>query len=227
MESLGHPLRLGSDELAARMMAMATPKRGGGRGVPRHPGRRRITAASACGLLLAAAAALTPLVAHAADLPGWDRTRWGMTSAEIARLYRGRAVTLSGRIDFDRLYTDVALRKQPFAGHDFTVYFQMDNKTHRLSQVLLERRRQYATAAAWRDVLATLEHSFGATTKSCERHGNPLSGEPQISERVWALPTTTVYASYLDFGNGERSELSRRLLVRYAPAGKTPASSCR
>ena len=96
-------------------------------------------------LLLAAAAVLAPLAAQAADIPGWDRTRWGMTSPEIARLYRGRAVTLSGRIDFNRLYTDVALRKEPFAGHDFTVYFQMDDKTHRLSQVLLERRRQYAT----------------------------------------------------------------------------------
>jgi hypothetical protein len=177
-------------------------------------------------LLLAAAAALAPTAARASDLPGWDRTRWGMTSPEIARLYRGRAVTLSGRIDFNRLYTDVALRKQPFAGHDFTVYFQMEDHTGRLSQVLLERRRQYATPAVWRDVLATLERSFGAA-RSCERRGDPLAGEPQISERVWVLSTTTVYASYLDFGNGERSELSRRLLVRYAPTGKTPASSCR
>jgi hypothetical protein len=177
-------------------------------------------------LPLAAATAAAPLAAEATDLRGWDRTRWGMTSPEIARLYRGRAVTLSGRIDFNRLYTDVALRKEPFAGHDFTAYFQMGDDTGRLSQVLLERRRQYATAAVWRDVLAALERSFGAATKSCERHGHPLAGEPQISERVWALSTTTVYASYLDFGNGERSELSRRLLVRYAPTGKT-AAACR
>ena len=176
--------------------------------------------------LLMAAAMLAPTAAPAADLPGWDRTRWGMTSPEIARLYRGRAVTLSGRIDFNRLYTDVALRTQPFAGHDFTVYFQMDDDTHRLAQVLLERRRQYATPAVWRDVLAALERSYGAVTGRCERHGDPLAGEPQISERVWALPTTTVYASYIDFGNGERSELSRRLLVRYAPTGKLPQSSC-
>jgi hypothetical protein len=53
-----------------------------------------------------------------------------------------------------------------------------------------------------------------------------LGGEPQISERVWALPTMTVYASYLDFGNGERSELSRRLLVRYAPSQRA-AAACR
>jgi hypothetical protein len=219
------PIRLGSGALAAKMTAMGALTRSGGRGVLRHHGRRRI-AGRACGLLLAAAAALTPLAARAADLPGWDRTRWGMTSAEIARLYRGRAVALSGRIDFNQLYTDVALRKEPFAGYDFTVYFQMDDNTHRLAQVLLERRRQYATPAAWRDVLAALGRSFGAARKSCERHGNPLAGEPQISERVWALPTTTVYASYLDFGNGERSELSRRLLVRYAPTQRA-AAACR
>ena len=174
-------------------------------------------------LLLAAAAVLAPLAAQAADIPGWDRTRWGMTSPEIARLYRGRAVTLSGRIDFNRLYTDVALRKEPFAGHDFTVYFQMDDETGRLAQVLLERRRQYATAAVW---LAALDRSFGAAAQSCERHGDPLAGEPQISERVWTLSTTTVYASYVDFGNGDRSELSRRLLVRYAPPRRA-AAACR
>lgn len=207
-------------------MATLTEKRSGAHGVLRHLLCRRLAARRASGSLLAAAAALAPLAAHAADLPGWDRTRWGMTSAEITRLYRGRAVTLSGRIDFNRLYTDVALRQEPFAGYDFTVYFQMDDNTHRLSQVLLERRRQYATPAAWRDVLATLDRSFGAATKSCERHGDPLAGEPQISERVWALATTTVYASYLDFGNGERSELSRRLLVRYAPSRRA-AAACR
>ena len=103
----------------------------------------------------------------------------------------------------------------------------MGDDTGRLSQVLLERRRQYATPAVWHDVLAALERSFGAATRSCERHGDPLAGEPQISERIWALSTTTVYASYLDFGNGERSELSRRLLVRYAPTGKAPALNCR
>ena len=182
--------------------------------------------AGRCGLLLAAATALAPLVAYAADLPGWDRTRWGMTSPEIARLYRGRAVTLSGHIDFNRLYTDVALRKEPFAGHDFTVYFQMDDRTGRLAQVLLERRRQYATPAVWRDVLAALDRAFGAATRSCERHGHPLAGEPQVSERDWVLSTTTVHASYLDFGNGERSELSRRLLIRYAPTQRA-AAACR
>ena len=102
----------------------------------------------------------------------------------------------------------------------------MDDETHRLAQVLLERRRQYATPTAWRDVLATLGRSFGGATKSCERHGDPLAGKPQISERVWALPTTIVYASYIDFGNGERSELSRRLLMRYAPTRRA-AAACR
>lgn len=186
-----------------------------------------MSAGRGCVLLMAAAAAFAPLAAHAADLPGWDRTRWGMTSPEIARLYRDRAVTLSGRIDFDRLYTDIALRRERFAGYDFAVYFQMDDKTGRLAQVLLERRRQYATPPVWRDVLAALDRTFGAATESCERRGDPLAGKPQINERIWTLPTTTVYASYIDFGVGESSELSRRLLVRYAPTGKATAAACR
>ena len=175
-------------------------------------------------LLSLALLVLAQTAAFAADLPGWSRVRWGMTSAEIARLYGGRAVKLDGRIDFDRLYTDVVLRGEPFAGYDFTVYFQMDNETGRLAQVLLERRRQYATLQAWRDVVAALERSFGTPAVHCNRRGDPLAGEPEIKERVWTLPTTTVRASYIDFGVGQSSRLSRRLLIRHAPTSSDQAA---
>jgi hypothetical protein len=181
-----------------------------------------VSARSAALLL---SAALLPAAALAADLPGWDRTRWGMTSREIASLYDGRAVKLDGRIEFNRLYTDVALRHDNFAGLDFTVYFQMDDQTGRLAQVLLERRRQYATAAAWDAVLAALERQWGEPSRRCDKPGEPLLGKPLVLERVWALPSTVVHASFLDFGVGQSSELSRRLLIRYAP-NRGNAAAC-
>jgi hypothetical protein len=172
--------------------------------------------------------ALAAWPALAADLPGWDKTHWGMRSAEIAALYGRRAVKLDGRIEFDRLYTDVALRQQPFAGLDFTVYFQMDEHSRRLAQVLLERRRQYATLEAWQAVAAALTEELGSASGNCDRAGDPAAGKPHIIDRVWALPTTTIHASYVDFGVGESAELSRRLLVRYArtsrDAGACPRS---
>jgi hypothetical protein len=185
-------------------------------------------------------------LAHAADArgddAGWDRTRWGMNSAEIAALYGKQATRLTGRIEFAGLYTDVALRRYPFAGLDFTVYFQMDDKSGRLAQVLLERRRQYATPEAWRAVLGALEQALGPATATCNRRGRPAQGTPLVLERAWVLPGMTVRATFLDFSarsldqssedflpdNAYGSFLppfmasgpSRRLLVRYAPSRK-------
>ncbi len=180
---------------------------------------------SLAALLLAAASA------HAGDLPGWDQTRWGMTSAEIAKLYGAEAVRLDGRVEFAGLYSDVGLRQARFAGLDFIVYFQMD-RTHRLAQVLLERLKQRASGAAWEASLRALEAAYGAATARCDRRGDPLAGTPAVIERVWTLPTTTVRASFIATGAatpeqapGDDGNLARRLLIRYAPT-QADAPAC-
>lgn len=208
----------------------------------RRPHLHRALAAFALLLLLP-----LPSLAGAADLPGWDDTHWGMSSAELARQFGDRAKRLTGRIEFAGLYSDVVLRHEPFAGLDFTVYFQMDDRTGRLAAVLLERRRQYATPAAWRDTVAALKQRLGPPTAVCDRRGAPAQGKPTVRDRVWIMPTTTVRASYLDFsapvldlppGDYAASEtfggalhpyrnlgMSRRLLVRYAPT-RPGAAAC-
>ena len=185
-------------------------------------------AAIAAALLLAFAAS----AAGAADLPGWDKTRWGMSSAEIAALYGREAVRLDGRVEFAGLYSDVALRRTGFAGLDFIVYFQMDDKTRRLRQVLLERLKQYATAAAWDATLSALGRAFGPPSARCDRRGEPLAGVPAVLERVWVMPTTTVRASFISSSAVSPEQapqddggLARRLLVRYAPS-RAGAPAC-
>lgn len=169
------------------------------------------------GVILPLVLAMPPVCARAADLAGWDRTRWGMTSSEVVALYGDRAMRLAQPIEFAGLYTDVVLRRVPFAGLEFTVYFQMSTETHRLAQVLLERQRQLATASAWHATVAALTQAFGTPTASCNQEGQPLEGEPLLAKRVWVLPTTTVRASFLDFGPYVPVAIWRRLLVRYAP----------
>lgn len=162
---------------------------------------------------------LLPDAAGGADLAGWDAARWGMTSAEILHLYGKRATHLTGRLDFGRFYTDVVLKHANFAGLDVTVYFQMSDKTGRLAQVLLERRRQAATPAAWHEMTAALTDQFGAATTACTRAGAP--------ELVWAFPTTTIRASYIDMPlpevNAQLSTMSR-ILIRYSPTEKGAAA---
>ncbi len=172
--------------------------------------------------------ALAPGFARAADIGGWDRTHWGMTSTEIATLYGSQATRLTAPLDFGPFYSDVVLRRGSFVGYDFTVYFQMNKETKRLAQVLLERRKQYATVAVWNDVVAALEKSFGAGGSNCDHHGSPEQGVPSILERVWVLPTTTVRASLLNFGGEPYYHgigAPFRLLLRFDPTQKG-ATTC-
>jgi hypothetical protein len=174
-----------------------------------------------------AAALLLTLTARAAagdDLPGWDRTRWGMSSGEIAALYGSAAVRLNPPIEYAGTYADVALRRASFAGLDFIVSFQMDQKSRRLAQVLLTRLKQHATAGAWQATVSALAVAFGAPTANCDRRGVPAAGTPGLRERVWVLPTTTVDARYIAMTAAWPEEsvqddggFARRILIRYAP----------
>ena len=133
---------------------------------------------------------------------------------------------LAKPIEFAGLYADVVLRHALFAGLDFTVYFRMSDRTHRLTQVLLERQRQMATAQAWHVTVGALTDAFGAPTARCHQQGQPLEGEPLLVERIWVLPTTTVRATFLDFDPYVPTAVWRRLLVRYAPT-RAGQAGCR
>jgi hypothetical protein len=192
-----------------------------------------VSAGRAVLLALLGAALASPVAAADNDLPGWDRTHWGMTSKEIAAVYGDRITAFDKPVEFYHLHSDLALRRAPLAGHDFTVYFQMSDKTKGLAQILLERRKQYASAEVWRDLIAGLSASFGPPEQPCDQAGRPGDGVPAELERVWILPTTTIRASYLAFGarSPERAPqddggLGRRLLVRYAPT-RPGEAACR
>jgi hypothetical protein len=189
----------------------------------RGPLLRRLAGAALLALALA-------IPARAADLAGWDETRWGMNGAELAHLYGKRATHLTGRIEFNHLYSNLVLKRASFAGLDFTVYFQMDERSGRLAQVLLERRRQYATPDAWHAVLDALGRAWGEPSARCGRGVGREAAHvgPAEPEQVWVLPTTTIRASYLDLPGpnfGDSIEMVRRIIVRYGPT-RQGAAAC-
>jgi hypothetical protein len=192
--------------------------------------------------LLYILALLLPGPAHAA---GWDRVSWGMTAAEIAKLYGDRAVVLDPPIRFGDSEAPVVLRETPLAGFAFRAYFQMDPRTHRLAHVLLERRRQYADPVVWNRVVQVLREVYGLPTLACDGQGG--GGRPAARDGIWRLPGETILASYLDFAGpalrySPQDYLSpdallevhpfyrnlypaRRILIRYSP-GEGGEFSC-
>jgi hypothetical protein len=145
-------------------------------------------------LLLVAAAG--PAAARD-DLAGWEALRWGMTAAEIREALGDRVAALPGRWLYGGAYAELAVEDVEIGGLAFTAYLQMNAESHRLQQVLLERRRTGALPAAFEAALAELTRILGPPSTDCAQAKS--GGQPLDYEVTWRFPTTTVHAKFLDF----------------------------
>lgn len=131
-----------------------------------------------------------------ADLPGWRGLRWDMTAAQIDAALDPPPSHLPAPWDFGSAYADRALFGQEVAGLGFNVFLQMNRKTDRLQQVLLERR-QPTPRKAFRALIDRLEQDYGKATVNCQLRNS--EGQPMLTELIWRFPTTTVHATMMDF----------------------------
>ncbi len=175
------------------------------------------------------------------DPQGWRVARWGMDEAALAAAFGEALAQLPGRWRFGGAYADRALFDVTFAGLEFTAYFQMNEDSHRLQQVLLERRNRSSLGPSYLSVIDTLEALYGPPDAFCSV--NPPGRSPVIVQASWRFPTTAIHASLLDFVTTGiayedmnrdfdvldlhrdrrtvvRRFLPRRVLIRFHPAGR-------
>jgi hypothetical protein len=131
------------------------------------------------------------------DVPGWRGAGWGMTEAELEDAFGEDLAALPGRWQYGGAYATRALFGVPLGGIDFTAYFQMNARTDRLQQVLLEGLRRRAGPEAFAQLLDALEARYGAPDGTCVVP--KAGGQPLLVEYVWTFPTTTVHATLMDF----------------------------
>lgn len=202
-------------------------------------------------LLVLACLGGLPAAAHAVpeDLQGWEGARWGMTGAELDRAFGERLTRLPGRWVYGGAYAERAILNHGLGDLDFTVYFQMNDDSERLQQVLLERRQQDALPVSFQKLQEALELRYGAAGEACllsER-------DPTGLELIWRFPSTTLHATFLNFFStsvlyfdpsldfeplrAQREErvigrrtLPRRITLRYHPSDRedllSPRSTC-
>jgi hypothetical protein len=156
--------------------------------------------------------------AAAADLTvsGWDRARWGMTDAELGAAYEGRLRILPVPFDFDGAYAALTLPDIELAGSRFTALFQMERTTGRLRQVLVERRRHYATIALFRRLEAELARRHGPPCRRRDAPGEPRDNAIAVLERSWVVPAGAIHLTFLNF----RNDIPKRLVLRYHGRGR-------
>jgi hypothetical protein len=146
--------------------------------------------------LAGALALLAPVPAFAADLATLSAVRWGMDADELDRALGSADSKLPGRWDFGRYYADMSVEDVEVAGLPFRAFLQMDRKSGKLAQVLLERRGQQATPMVFEDIANALIGQFGEPD---ENRSDGDAAVPSSVRLVWKLPDMTINASFFDF----------------------------
>jgi len=151
---------------------------------------------------LAAAAVVAALLGHGAragaadgpgdipgDIPGWRATRWGMTQAEIDRLFGPDLVRPPRPIELYRARVEATLPAHDVAGIAFTVAFHLAEADGRLQQVVLERRGGRTGPGEHKAIVEALSAAHGPPDLVCRR-----GGDPPALDIVWRRATTTLHA---------------------------------
>ena len=147
-------------------------------------------------LAVAGALVLVAPVASAADLGTLTATRWGMDADELDRALGSADSRLPGRWDFGRYYADTSVEDVEVGGLPFRAFLQMDRKSGKLAQILLERRGQQATPMVFEDIANALIGQFGEPD---ENRSDGNAAVPASVRLVWKLPDMTINASFFDF----------------------------
>jgi len=185
-----------------------------------------------------------------ADVLGWEGTRWGMDEADLEAVLGARLDRLPGRWEYGNAYATRAIHEAQVGTLRFRAFFQMQDGTDALQQVLLERRREDSNRYRFEDVKAVLEAAYGPADRFCLRPRKP--GQARIADMSWRFPTTTVHVTFFDFHSFgimfrdarlpvdtyltdrerrtvKRRSLPKKLLVRFHPSDRTdlePKGEC-
>jgi hypothetical protein len=122
-----------------------------------------------------------------------------MSQEKLDATFGDDLVRLPGRWLYGGAYAEYASFGVRLGDLEFTAYFQMNDETHRLQQVLLERRGQKAGPKGFRHLVAALKDRYGSPQSACGLAGSPAV--PLRAKAVWRFPTTTIQAAIFDFNS--------------------------
>ncbi len=70
-----------------------------------------------------------------ADIQGWNGAKWGMSKAEIMKLFKDEIVLLDKKESYMRSYAEIGLNDYKIGNYLYNVRFLMDGSTNKLLQV--------------------------------------------------------------------------------------------
>jgi hypothetical protein len=137
-----------------------------------------------------------------------------MQESDIVAAFGPKLTKLKKRAQFVSTYADYTIPNYEIDGRNFTVFFEMNRDTHRLSQVLV-RLNETKSKAPREDVFGALEDmlskTLGTPTKRRELRPTNKGYSRIVLTTKWQFQTTTIELAY-DWSNYLNSSI---LGIRY------------
>jgi hypothetical protein len=166
-----------------------------------------------------------PLAAKPRDVLGWQGTRWGMSETALLNAFGSKLKKLPDRQAFVWLHVDYIISDFSLDGNAYTVFFQMDDRTNKLAQVLI-RLNEMETRTPRLEEFNRLERlltpELGAPEKDDHNFDERASNFRSIEQRrTWKFHTSTVELYY-----GWDNQIYASLLsIRYFPTGRASTAT--
>jgi len=155
------------------------------------------------------------LFAQPKDVPGYSKTRWGMTEQEIKDAMKEEAIPLKGKKKFGfTSYATLGMKDISIDSNDFIGHFLMNDKTDRLSQVNIDIIAQNIddNFDSFNSMVKALSKEYGKPT-ALYTSIYPGAKRP-ISKVVWMFPSTIIL--YISWGQ----DLDKSMLQFFENNGK-------
>ncbi|MGH9967419.1 MAG: hypothetical protein ACREBG_06250 [Pyrinomonadaceae bacterium] len=158
-----------------------------------------------------------PCYSQQKDVAGWEQVRWGMSNEDVARVVGARLKKLPKREVFLGMHVDYVIPEFSLEGEDFTVYFQIDDATNKLSQILIrlnEQKSRLPREKIFNSLESLLAQQYGKPMdKRDDRRSSSIDFSFVDLTRIWKFPTTTI-----ELGYGWDNQIDASLLtIRYFP----------
>jgi TonB family protein len=150
------------------------------------------------------------------DVSGWQDARWEMNEQELVGALGSKLEKLSKRAVYNGLYVDYVISDYEIEGDKYDVYFQMDSRTNRLSQILIKYKQDKSDISLESKFLhleTFLTREYGDAGDKIERKDDTYL----FLIRLWKFKTTSIELSH------RWSSQSQNLLfaVRFFPSQPT------
>ena len=136
----------------------------------------------------------TAILPQAKDVKGWNRSYWGMTSADLDSTFKNEII-IKERESYAKSYSNREFKNLEISSQKYKVIFLMDNKTDKLTQVNVKPLEQDGPFKTnFENLSQILTDKYGQPTYNNDNPGI-VAGMVEY-RKTWSFKSTVVELIY-------------------------------